>query len=248
MSALKELVAKETQEAGVMSSIEFRDIINKERVKAGESKVENSHFLKRIEDELDDLGGTKTFRPAQGGTPMSYYDLNFEQCLLVGMRESKAVRRNVLAKLKELQAPVKQITYQEALRQLANEIDAKEQALLERNIAIRTKAYIGSKREATAMNTARQANKRTALAIEQISVVSEQRDAALIELDQSKQWSTIKRMEIATGNKFNWRTLKAVGSSLGVSAKDVYDPIYNTVKSYHAVVWEEAYGLDISKL
>ena len=147
------------------------------------------------------------------------------------MRESKAVRRNVLAKLKELQSPVKQITYQEALRQLANEIDAKEQALLERNIAIATKAEIGERREATAMNTASQAVK--------------QRNALQIELDQSQQWSTIKRMEIITGLKFNWRTMKSAGQDLGITPKEVFDPNFGTVKSYHADVWKEAFALGI---
>lgn len=232
MSALNKLAVKENQEAGVMSSIDLREIINVARVAHGENKVENSHFLKRIEDELEgELEGSKNFRHPQSGAEMRYYDLTRDQCMLVGMRESKAVRRNVLAKLKELQAPVKQITYQEALRQLANEIDAKEQALLERNIAIATKAEIGERREATAMNTASQAVK--------------QRNALQIELDQSQQWSTIKRMEIITGLKFNWRTMKSAGQDLGITPKEVFDPNFGTVKSYHADVWKEAFALGI---
>ena len=96
-----------------MSSLKLRQLINDSREAHGESKVENSHFLKRIEDELEgELGGTKTFRPAQGGTPMKYYDLTRDQCTLVGMRESKAVRRSVLAKLKE----VEQVTQSPAVK------------------------------------------------------------------------------------------------------------------------------------
>lgn len=92
-----------TETTSTMSSLELRDIINAARADHGESKVENSHFLKRIEDELEgELVGTKTFRPAQGGTPMKYYDLTRDQCTLVGMRESKGVRRAVLQKLKEV--------------------------------------------------------------------------------------------------------------------------------------------------
>ena len=96
---MNELVLSNQQET--MTSIELREIVNAARAEHGESNVENSHFLKRIEDELEgELGGTKTFRPAQGGTPMKYYDLTREQCTLVGMRESKGVRRSVLEKLK----------------------------------------------------------------------------------------------------------------------------------------------------
>lgn len=96
---MNELVLSNQQET--MTSIELREIVNAARAEHGESNVENSHFLKRIEDELEgELGGTKTFRPAQGGTPMKYYDLTRDQCTLVGMRESKGVRRSVLEKLK----------------------------------------------------------------------------------------------------------------------------------------------------
>lgn len=69
-----------TETSSTMTSLQLRDIINSAREDHGESKVENSHFLKRIEDELEgELGGTKTFRPAQGGTPMKYYDLTREK-------------------------------------------------------------------------------------------------------------------------------------------------------------------------
>lgn len=99
-----------------MSSLDLRDVINKARESYGESKVENSHLLKRIEDELDgELGGTKTFRPAQGGTPMAYYDLTIDQCMLIGMRESKAVRRTVLGVLNKTKEPSVPKTYAEAL-------------------------------------------------------------------------------------------------------------------------------------
>ena len=50
-------------------------------------------------------------------------------------------------------------TLPEALRLYAAEIEAKEKALQERDEAIRTKAQIGSRREATAMNTASQKSK-----------------------------------------------------------------------------------------
>lgn len=89
-----------------MSSFDLRAIINKARVDHGQKPVANNHFLCRVEDELEgELAGYKTFSPETGGAPVRYYDLTRDQCMLVGMRESKAVRRNVLDKLKALDEP-----------------------------------------------------------------------------------------------------------------------------------------------
>ena len=216
-----------------MTSLDFRRVVNEARRLAGESAVENSHFLKRVEDELEgELGIRKVFVNPTGGRPAEYYDLTLDQCLLVGMRESKAVRRSVRDKIKALEADKKQsvpalpATYIEALQALLESEKAKE-------IAIATKAEIGHRREATAMNTASQAVKRV--------------NKLEIELDQSQHWSTVKRMEIITGLKFSWRLLKSAGADLGIESKDVFDPNFGTVKAYHADVWREAYALDIKQ-
>ena len=103
---MNQLITKEQNGDLTMSSRELRDIINAARVEHGESKVRNDHLLARIEDEIGaELGGCKTFTHPQSGTKMRYYNLNQDQCLLVGMRESKAVRRNVLAKLSTEKKP-----------------------------------------------------------------------------------------------------------------------------------------------
>ena len=91
-----------TQNNLTMSSYDFlQNVINPARIEAGENEVRNNVFISRIEDELDDLDGYKTF--VTHGNEVKYYDLGFDQMMLVGMRESKAVRRNVLAKLKQLE-------------------------------------------------------------------------------------------------------------------------------------------------
>lgn len=84
-----------------MSSIELREMINDARALAGEPKVRNDHFLSRVEDELgDDLEGVQKYFTPHHGNQVATYDLTLDQCMLVGMRESKAVRRSVLKKLK----------------------------------------------------------------------------------------------------------------------------------------------------
>lgn len=98
--------------------------------------------------------------------------------------------------------------------------------------AIRTKAEIGQRREATAMNTASQAVKRA--------------NKLEVELDKSKQWSTIKRMEMITGLKFKWKLLSDASKDLGHERKYVYDANYGKVRTYHVDAWQEAYALDIN--
>ncbi|MGL5125431.1 MAG: Rha family transcriptional regulator [Fusobacteriaceae bacterium] len=95
-----------------------------------------------------------------------------------------------------------------------------------------TKSYISDKKTATAMNTA--------------SRLSKENVKLEIELDKNKNYSTIKRMEIVTGLKFNWRLLKETSNNLNIKMIDTFDSNYGTVKSYHKDVWIEAYALDIN--
>jgi Rha family phage regulatory protein len=97
-------------------------------------------------------------------------------------------------------------------------------------LAIATKAEIGSRREATSMNTA--------------SVQTKRANKLEIELDVSKDFCTIKRMQMLNhGIIFNWRLLKSTGIEMDIATKDVFDSNYGTVKSYHRDVWEETYKL-----
>lgn len=104
-----------------------------------------------------------------------------------------------------------------------------------RLIAEKTKAEIGTRREATAMNTASQA----------VKLVTKLE----IELDKSKQYATVKRMEMLYhGQEFNWRRLKSAAVEMSLPAIDVFDANYGTVKAYHADVWREAYAIEINQL
>lgn len=99
-----------------MSSIDLLDLVNQSRASHGEAKIENRHFLARIEDELDgELPPRKNFTHPSNGLAIGYYDLTIDQCRLVGMRESKGVRRWVLERLKERETPLVPQTYAQAL-------------------------------------------------------------------------------------------------------------------------------------
>jgi len=123
--------------------------------------------------------------------------------------------------------------YLDALKALVASEEQKQLAVAQRDEAVRTKAEIGTRREATAMATA--------------SVQTRKVNALEVQLDKSKQYSTIKRMERAChGQKFDWRLLKSVCQDLGIQPTDVYDQNYGTVRSYPAEAWMEAYAIDIN--
>lgn len=121
-----------------MSSLDFlNNIINPARIEFGQPEVENRHFLSRVVDEIDDLGVEETFyaTTSQGARrAVKGYMLNMEQMTLIGMRECKAVRRSVLAKLKVMHGPQIPQTLPEALR-LAADL-AEQKAVLESKLAI----------------------------------------------------------------------------------------------------------------
>lgn len=210
-----------------MSSIDLLDVINKARLSLCESEVRRNDFMSRCRDELDGDYYETFVVTNPNGTQSEAMNLTKDQCMLVAMRESKAVRRSVLETLNKLQA-----------KQIPNFADPAEAAIAwaeqykARKLAEDTKALIGAKREATAMNTASQAVKRA--------------NKLEIQLDKAKQYASVKRMEMLYhGQQFNWRLLKSTSAEMGIDAIDIFDANYGTVKAYHADVWQEAYAVEI---
>lgn len=114
-----------------MDSLEFlRDVINPARAEFGEPEVQNAKFVSRVEDELDDLPAVKIIH--RFGNEVRSYDLTIDQMMLVGMRESKAVRRKIRDRLNSLQKPQIPQTYAAALLEagrLALELEQSQQQL-----------------------------------------------------------------------------------------------------------------------
>jgi len=108
----------------IMSSLDFlNNIINPARKAHGERAVRNPDFVARIEDEIGEELNNEIFVVGQTGHRIKTYTLTMEQMMLVGMRESKAVRRAVLAKLKEMESPKIPQTFAEALRLAAEQAE-----------------------------------------------------------------------------------------------------------------------------
>ena len=64
-----------------------------------------------------------------------------------------------------------------------------------------------------------------------------------IQLDESKEWYSIKRMQkLNPDEDFSYSLLKKESVKLGYSIKKVFDANYGEVNSYHRDVWESLYS------
>lgn len=98
--ATSENVAREK-----MSSFDLLELVNSARAEFGESEVRRNDFTARCRDELDGEYYETFVVRNQRGPASEGLMLTKDQCLLVSMRESKAVRRSVVAKINALEAP-----------------------------------------------------------------------------------------------------------------------------------------------
>ncbi|NWC38374.1 phage antirepressor protein [Pseudomonas tolaasii] len=98
--ATSENVAREK-----MSSFDLLELVNSARAEFGESEVRRNDFTARCRDELDGEYYETFVVRNQRGPASEGLMLTKDQCLLVSMRESKAVRRSVVDKINALEAP-----------------------------------------------------------------------------------------------------------------------------------------------
>ena len=95
--------------AQIMSSVALLKFVNEARAEFDEKPVRHNVFLARCKDELDGEPYKIFVEPAKGQAPaFEAIEMTQDQCKLVAMRESKGVRRRVLARLNALEAQVAQ--------------------------------------------------------------------------------------------------------------------------------------------
>ena len=95
----------------------------------------------------------------------------------------------------------------------------------------KTKAWIGNKREAQAMNTASQKSKE----VKKLQVA----------LDLEMSFATVKKVEKMTGRKYNWRNLKKYCQDAGLGWNKAFDANYGSVNSYPIEAWKNVYGIEL---
>lgn len=182
------------------------------------------------------IGGYPEFQETpyvngQNGQTYKEFRMNKRDSLVLVARLCPEFMAKVVDRWMELEAGASRhaftipTTLPDALRLAAEQMERAERAE-------RTKAEIGTRREATAMNTASQAVKRA--------------NDLRRELDRSQEYATVKRMSMLYhGQRLDWRMLKHVSAEIGMPPIDVFDANYGTVKAYHADAWREAYALEI---
>lgn len=95
---------QKTNEQKTMTSIELLNIVNESREASSQNKIRANDFNARIADELEGEHYESFVVENSNKTKTNAFKLTFDQCMLVGMRESKVVRRSVLSKIKELES------------------------------------------------------------------------------------------------------------------------------------------------
>lgn len=220
-----------------MTSLQLLDLINQQRAEFGEVEVRRNQFHDRVRDELEGENYQSFVVTNPNGTQSEAFHLSLDQCVLVAMRESKGVRRQVQAKLRDIPAPVMALPqdYIQALESLLASKKSEQLAIEQRDHAIATKAQIGSKREATAMATAATAKREAAKLKDQLGF--------------SARHATILQVEDATGGDFGFLELRRWCKAHEVTPETVPDKRYpKGIKAWPAGAWMAVYGVDLAGL
>lgn len=120
-----------------MDTTELLALVNEARAAFGESSVRHNDFVARCKDELDGEHYESFVVQNLNNTQSEGLRLTADQCKLVAMRESKGVRRRVLARLNELEGQAgRPMTQAEITAANANHLVAVERQQREQQIAL----------------------------------------------------------------------------------------------------------------
>ena len=125
-------------------------------------------------------------------------------------------------------------SFPEALRAYANECEQRALAEAQRDEAIRTKAWIGTRREATAMATA-SAEKRRA------EILAQEKEALAEQVGDSTNYKSVKSLhwllDFFADSKGMWsavgKKLKTISDEMGYDVRQIEHSDYGYVNAYH---------------
>ena len=190
-------------QALTMSSIDLLDLVNQSRASHGEATVRHNDFLARCKDELDGEPYETFVESAKGRAPaFEAIRMTIDQCKLVGMRESKGVRRWVLNRLNALEAERKQVVHPpvvipdfmspaEAARAWAAEFEAKQQAQQALALAAPKVNFFDKVVERTTLMTATQIAQKLGMSAIKLNKLLDELDVYSLNVKRArifKQW------------------------------------------------------------
>ncbi|MGV8567245.1 MAG: phage antirepressor [Pseudomonas asiatica] len=120
-----------------MDTTELLALVNEARAGFGEGSVRHNDFVARCKDELDGEHYETFVVQNLNNTQSEGLRLTADQCKLVAMRESKGVRRRVLARLNELEGQqARPMTQAELIAASANQLVAIERKQAAHQVAL----------------------------------------------------------------------------------------------------------------
>lgn len=120
-----------------MDTTELLALVNEARAAFGEGSVRHNDFVARCKDELDGEHYETFVVQNLNNTQSEGLRLTADQCKLVAMRESKGVRRRVLARLNELEGQqARSMTQAELIAASANQMVAIERRQAAHQVAL----------------------------------------------------------------------------------------------------------------
>ncbi len=173
------------------------------------------------------------------GQWFDYYELSKRDSFVVVARLSPEFTAHIVDRWQELEQQLNPVfnlpqDLPTALRALADTHEQLQQAQLEREIAVKTKAYISDKKTATAMATA--------------SNATQENQRLKDKLGQSKRNATVLAVERLTGKEYTWQALNKWCKAHGVKPQKVHDDRYGKVNTYPLQAWKDVYNVNLSVL
>lgn len=196
--------------------------------------------LRDIRNMLDELNQEASsfagYYIAANGKQNPMFNLPKDLTITLISGYNVTMRHRIVTRWQELegQSGIKQVpqSLPEALRLAADLAEKAQIAAAERDEAIRTKALIGSRREASAMGKASAA----------VRLANKLRD----QLGFNTRHATVTAVENATGEKYEWLPLRKWCKEHGVTPETIPDKRYGEVKAWPADAWGEVYGVDLA--
>ena len=236
-----------------MTSLELVEFINSHRAEQADargysfpcenfSRLRHDHFIDKVHEVLRGVPlDRETYRHPQNGQIYNCYRFKKREACLMAMSYSYELQAKVFDRMTDLetaQAPAPaELSRMDILKLAMESEEARIKAEAERDEAIRTKALIGSKREATAMATA-------AAKAKEVKRLQQ-------ELGRGQMHATVIAVENALKRKFPKNAYVALRKSAkanGVEPITVADPRWGTAKAWPAIAWMDVHGIDLAEI